>query len=237
MVRLWKAWPDSSGPSWACFATSGAWQAGAGRWRALRSSTTARSSNTSILSLLFQQLFERHGLRAVIAGRRRSNGGEACCGTQQLLLAHVPHTEVVVAADTQRLWDARRGLFFKPVAGYGSKAAYRGEKLTRRVWQDILAGDYVAQALVTPGERRVNNDEAARAMKFDLRAYAYDGAMQWVAARMYQGQATNFRTPGGGFSPVYSTADASGRTCPANSEAASDRQASYGVCSTRPELP
>ena len=49
-------------------------------------------------------------------------------------------------------------------------------------------------------------------MKFDLRAYTYDGAVQWVAARLYQGQTTNFRTPGGGFAPVYSAVDASGRT-------------------------
>jgi hypothetical protein len=40
-------------------------------------------------------------------------------------------------------------------------------------------------------------------LKFDVRDYAYDGAVQWVAARLYQGQTTNFRTPGGGFAPVY----------------------------------
>ena len=133
--------------------------------------------------------------------------------TQQVLLEHVPHTEVVDAADEQRLWSERRGLFFKPVAGFGSRAAYRGDKLTRRVWQDILAGDYVAQAIIAPGERQVDEHDAAKTLKFDLRAYAYDGAVQWVAARMYQGQTTNFRTPGGGFAPVYSTVDASGRTC------------------------
>ena len=142
--------------------------------------------------------------------------------TQDILLAHVPHTEVVDAADAQRLWDARRSLFFKPVAGFGSRAAYRGDKLTKRVWQDILAGDYVAQAIVAPGERLIDADATAadiasgataatKAMKYDLRAYAYDGAVQWVAARLYQGQTTNFRTPGGGFAPVYSSADASGR--------------------------
>ena len=131
---------------------------------------------------------------------------------QQVLLEHVPHTEVVTAADGARLWTARRGLFFKPVAGYGSRAAYRGDKLTRRVWQEILAGDYVAQAIVAPGERMVNEQDAVKVMKFDLRAYAYDGAVQWVAARLYQGQTTNFRTPGGGFAPVYSSADVSGRT-------------------------
>ena len=139
--------------------------------------------------------------------------------TQHILLEHVPHTEVVNAADAQRLWDARRSLFFKPVAGFGSRAAYRGDKLTKRVWQDILAGDYVAQAIVAPGERVIDDADAmtemtgaTKAMKFDLRAYTYNGEVQWVAARLYQGQTTNFRTPGGGFAPVYSSADASGRT-------------------------
>ena len=140
--------------------------------------------------------------------------------TQQVLLEHVPRTEVVDAADAQRLWDARRGLFFKPVAGFGSRAAYRGDKLTKRVWQDILAGDYVAQAIVAPGERVIGDADATaaepptgatKAMKFDLRAYTYDGEVQWVAARLYQGQTTNFRTPGGGFAPVYSAPDVFGR--------------------------
>lgn len=133
--------------------------------------------------------------------------------TQQVLLDHVPRTEVVNVADEQRLWSTRRNMFFKPVAGFGSRAAYRGDKLTRRVWQDILAGDYVAQDIVAPGERQIDEHDEAKTLKFDLRAYAYDGAVQWVAARMYQGQTTNFRTPGGGFAPVYSTVDASGRTC------------------------
>ncbi len=139
--------------------------------------------------------------------------------TQQILLKHVPRTELVDAADAQRLWDTRRSLFFKPVAGFGSRAAYRGDKLTKRVWQDILAGDYVAQAIVTPGERMIDSADAAKedlstvsastskAMKFDLRAYTYGGEVQWVAARLYQGQTTNFRTPGGGFAPVYSAAE------------------------------
>lgn len=130
--------------------------------------------------------------------------------TRKLLLDHVPHTEVVTPAVAERLWAARRGLFFKPVAGYGGRAAYRGDKLTRRVWDEILAGEYVAQAFMLPGQRRVEAADGAQAMKFDLRAYAYAGQVQWVAARLYQGQTTNFRTPGGGFAPVYSTVDASG---------------------------
>jgi len=126
-------------------------------------------------------------------------------GTRELLLAHVPRTEVVDAGNADRLWGERRGLFFKPVAGYGGRAAYRGDKLTKRVWQDIAAGGYVAQRFAAPGERVVDADDPARVLKFDLRNYVYDGAVQWVAARLYQGQTTNFRTPGGGFAPVYST--------------------------------
>ncbi len=40
-------------------------------------------------------------------------------------------------------------------------------------------------------------------MKFDVRNYVYDGAVQWLAARVYQGQVTNFRTPEGGFAAVF----------------------------------
>ena len=123
--------------------------------------------------------------------------------TQDVLLAGIPHTEVVDPANAERLWRERRRLFFKPFAGFGSRAAYRGDKLTQRVWQEILAGDYIAQALVTPGERVISDEEPAQVLKFDLRDYTYDGQVQWVAARLYQGQTTNFRTPGGGFAPVY----------------------------------
>lgn len=123
--------------------------------------------------------------------------------TRELLLASIPHTERVIPDNAERLWRERRRLFFKPCAGFGSRAAYRGDKLTQRVWQEILAGDYVAQALVQPGQRVMSATGAPQPLKFDLRNYAYDGAVQWVAARLYQGQTTNFRTPGGGFAPVY----------------------------------
>lgn len=124
---------------------------------------------------------------------------------QKLLLEHIPSTEIVTAADEQRLWAARRSLFFKPVAGFGSRAAYRGDKVTKGVWRDILAGDYVAQAIVKPGERSTGEINLPVPMKFDLRAYAYNAKVQWLSARVYQGQTTNFRTFGGGFAPVYTT--------------------------------
>ena len=123
--------------------------------------------------------------------------------TRRILLAGIPHTQLVRAQDAERLWESRRGLFFKPTAGYGGRAAYRGDKLTRRAWQDILDGDYVAQAIMAPPERMTGSRAAPEKRKFDIRSYCYDGQVQWTAARVYQGQTTNFRTPGGGFAVVY----------------------------------
>jgi hypothetical protein len=123
--------------------------------------------------------------------------------TQAVLLAGIPHTEVVTPANAQRFWAARKQFFFKPFAGYGGKATYRGDKLTARVWAEIASGGYIAQALVAPGERTISAGEAAQTLKFDVRNYTYAGQVQSLAARLYQGQTTNFRTPGGGFAPVY----------------------------------
>ena len=126
--------------------------------------------------------------------------------TRQVLAAGIPRTERVDAACAEAYWQRRKQLFFKPAAGYGSKAAYRGDKLTRRVFEEIMAGsnssDYVAQALVPPSSRRLEVAGEAVHLKLDLRNYVYHGHVQLVAARLYQGQTTNFRTPGGGFAPV-----------------------------------
>ena len=122
--------------------------------------------------------------------------------TRGVLLGGIPRTRLVRREDAENLWAGRKQLFFKPAAGYGSKAAYRGDKLTKRVFEEILEGGYVAQALVPPSARRLGTEEAPVDLKLDLRNYTYRGRVQLVTARLYQGQTTNFRTPGGGFAPV-----------------------------------
>lgn len=122
------------------------------------------------------------------------------------LQAAVPVTVVVNAANADALWADRRNLFFKPAGGHGSKAAYRGEKLTRNVWSGIPGGGYVAQAYSAPSSRMVVRDGAPSAFKLDVRLYTYAGTTLLAAARLYQGQTTNMRTPGGGFAPVLEVA-------------------------------
>lgn len=118
------------------------------------------------------------------------------------LVAGIPATERVDKASAERLWAGRRQFFFKPAGGYGSKAAYRGDKLTKSVWAEILESDYVAQAYVRPSERTIRLDGEMVKRKIDVRLYTYDGEPLVAAARLYQGQTTNMRTAGGGFAPV-----------------------------------
>jgi uncharacterized circularly permuted ATP-grasp superfamily protein len=114
----------------------------------------------------------------------------------------IAHTVQVDPDEAETLWAARKNLFFKPAKGYGSKATYRGDKLTRRVFSEILQSDYVAQTLVQPSERQLEIENKIVDFKLDLRHYVYKGQTQLISARLYQGQTTNFRTPGGGFAQV-----------------------------------
>jgi len=114
----------------------------------------------------------------------------------------IPQTQVVIPTDAERWWVERKQWFFKPITGYGAKGAYRGDKITKRVFDEILTGEYVAQRLAMPGECTVTLNGEVVVLKYDVRCYVYDGQIQLVAARLYQGQTTNFRTPGGGFALV-----------------------------------
>ena len=126
-------------------------------------------------------------------------------GTQAEAIARcVPRTVPVTAEEAETFWATRKQWFFKPQAGFGSRATYRGDKLTKRVFEEILQGGYVAQTFAPPPEVMVPGvlPSETVALKYDLRVYAYAGQIQLLAARLYQGQTTNFRTPGGGFAPV-----------------------------------
>jgi hypothetical protein len=124
--------------------------------------------------------------------------------TIEMLLRHIPRTHAVTSRTHDEWWIDRKEWFFKPSSGYAGRGAYRGDKLTRKVFAEIMDGDYVAQSLVPPGLRRPARD--SEALRWDLRVYAYAGTPLLHAARLYAGQTTNFRTPGGGFAPVFTGA-------------------------------
>lgn len=121
----------------------------------------------------------------------------------RVALANIPKAVLVTSGNADEFWQRRKSLFFKPVAGHGGKAVYRGDKLTRSTWVDILGGPYIAQELAPPGERLIKLGDETVARKVDVRLYTYDGRLLIAAARLYQGQTTNFRTEGGGFAAVF----------------------------------
>ena len=124
--------------------------------------------------------------------------------TIRVLSASIPSTIRVDANNAEDLWKSRAQYFFKPRSGFGGRAVYRGDKVTRGRWAEVIGGDYVAQRFVPPATRRVCVDGVDIDLKYDVRAFVYDGTVQLVVARLYQGQTTNMRTPGGGFAAVLS---------------------------------
>ncbi|MGH8178706.1 MAG: hypothetical protein ACREV5_20810 [Steroidobacter sp.] len=120
----------------------------------------------------------------------------------EVLTRGVPSTRDA-AGCAETWWRDRKKWFFKPRSGFGSRGTYRGDKLTRRVFAEVLNGEYMAQELIPPSERWRSMATGKEAFKVDLRCYVYAGRSQLMAARLYQGQMTNFRTAGGGFAPVY----------------------------------
>jgi hypothetical protein len=227
--------------------------------------------------LLFQSLFERHGIEAIIADRKdftitgnklRSGGREidlvynrltdfyleapesACLraayekglavltpapfhyalygdkrnlpllsdadrlkalGVEEAaimaLSQSLPAAVVVTNDNAAHLWSHRKRYFFKPATGHGSRGVYRGAKLTKRVWEDILRGNYIAQLMVPPSERQLIIDGEKQALKLDIRCVTYGGTIRQLSARLYRGQATNLRTAGGGLATVFPTPD------------------------------
>jgi hypothetical protein len=115
----------------------------------------------------------------------------------------IPKTIRVTQENAIELWNNRKRYFFKPVTGYGGKAVYRGDKLTKSTWKNITASDsYIAQEYVPPGQKLMRYENQQIYMKADVRNYVYNRKIQLTSARLYQGQTTNFRTPGGGFAIV-----------------------------------
>jgi len=123
--------------------------------------------------------------------------------TRSILLAHIPKTIEVSPENEEDLWENRKQYFFKPTQGFGGRAVYRGDKMTKSVWNEIKGKSYVAQQVIPPSRRTVVIDGADIDLKVDIRDYAFEGESLLCATRTYQGQTTNLRTLGGGFSPVY----------------------------------
>lgn len=122
----------------------------------------------------------------------------------ETLIPFIPQTEILTQAQKDKFWEKRKNLFFKPTQGYGSKAVYRGDKITHKVFDEICEqNNYIAQEIVPPGHVEFDFENKHYDLKYDLRVYCYKTNAFLVVARLYDGQTTNFRTEAGGFAPVF----------------------------------
>lgn len=119
-----------------------------------------------------------------------------------LVLDTVPHTEAVDDGNAGRLWEARRDYVFKPAQGYASRGVYRGDKITRKKWGEIVGEGYLAQRFAEPSQRSLRLAAGLAAHKADIRVWTHGFEPVFAAARLYGGQVTGFRGEGAGFAPI-----------------------------------
>ena len=118
---------------------------------------------------------------------------------KSLLDEVVPKAYLLCDLNTETTWSDRKGYVFKPVDSFGSKGVLLGEKMSRTRFEQLPPERTLVQELMAPSLTSVDQ---AKPMKTDLRLYAYRDRTLGVTARLYHGQVTNLRTPGGGFARV-----------------------------------
>ena len=99
----------------------------------------------------------------------------------------------------QQLWENRKKYFFKISQGHGGKMVYKGMSLSKKKFEEMFQYNSLAQEYIAPSKIKDSNNQE---WKLDLRAYVYKDQIQQLAGRVYQGQLTNFKTPGSGFALV-----------------------------------
>ncbi len=120
---------------------------------------------------------------------------------QQALIIrkHLLQSQPITAENKDSIWAARKKWFFKPSQDHGSRGSFKGGSISRKTFEDLILKRTIAQEYVVAPELTKTMPEGPQKFKYDLRFYAYQGELQLVLARLYQGQTTNLRTVGGGF--------------------------------------
>lgn len=117
----------------------------------------------------------------------------------RLLVEMVPLSRMMCDMDAAQLWDERKELIFKPVNKFGGRGVLMGKSITRKRFAELEPDSTLVQQIVPPSQVTSREGES---FKVDLRLFVYRDHLLGVGARLYQGQLTNLRTPGGGFAPV-----------------------------------
>jgi len=100
------------------------------------------------------------------------------------------------------LWEQRKSLVFKPMQGFGSKGVYRGDKISKTRWSEIISSHYMAQELAIPSGRRLPTSNGLSGFKADIRVWTHGIRPLHMAARLFSGQVMGMRQESEGFAPI-----------------------------------
>jgi hypothetical protein len=114
----------------------------------------------------------------------------------------IPTLDISDFESTEALWHQRKTLFFKPRQSFGGKSVYRGESVSKKVFGRLLEQDVLIQKYVPAQRMPAATVDPLSNWKFDIRFFVYRDKIQEVAARIYQGQVTNFASQFGGFTQI-----------------------------------
>ena len=112
---------------------------------------------------------------------------------------HLLQSHSVTSENKDAIWASRKKMFFKPMQEHGSKGSFKGANISKTAFENLIQKRTMAQEYEVAPELIRQMPDGPQKFKYDLRFYAYQGELQLVLARLYQGQTTNLRTPGGGF--------------------------------------
>ena len=106
--------------------------------------------------------------RAVLDGRDFVAGEDVAA----FLAEVVPETRLLAEMTLDEAWSTRRDWVFKPATSFGSRAVYRGDKISKRKLSEIHPeAHYLAQRRIQPGAVQVDTGDGLQRMKFDVRYY------------------------------------------------------------------
>lgn len=124
---------------------------------------------------------------------------------EELLRQGLPECRLLADWDVETLWRQRRGYVFKPITQFGGKGVVMGKSVSRTRFSQLAPTETLVQRLAPPS---LTPWDGGSPMKTDFRLFWYRNRLLALTARLYQGQLTNLRTPGGGFAPVLLSASA-----------------------------
>ncbi len=118
--------------------------------------------------------------------------------TVNLIHSVVPETHVLAEVDSEQAWVNRKTWVFKPAARHGGKGVLLGKGMSRKRFEALDIFSTVMQKLVPASQIEIDK----KSYKFDIRLYMYGSNLVAMAGRAWNGQITNFREEGSGWTPI-----------------------------------